>query len=188
MKAWLYALMMRFWPHVDIYQDALCDVCQKAGFEWPEEWSHCPFCLGGYRKKLYLRCFYIWRSRWTERLFGFKTGSIYLHQFLSSDNDPDPHDHSWWFCSILLKGSYRNEVWTTWADGSWRPIAGMLRDGEHGTRVKLYRPELVHRVLLEDEKPCWTLMITGRVKRDFHFYTKNGPVVWWKYLGFKEKP
>src|SRR6202040_601720 len=53
----------------------------------------------------YMLRWFLFRSKrdWLPRL--------YLHKFLRSDDDRAPHDHPWWFISIMLKGSYTEHRW-----------------------------------------------------------------------------
>lgn len=108
--------------------------------------------------------------RWT--IFKCKLFQIFLHKFLRSDIDC-MHDHPWNFISIILKGSYR-EIYKL----------------EYTARVKycsvgtiLYRKAThIHKVELPFDKPCWTLVLTGRSKRQWGFHTPKGWIQWRKYL------
>lgn len=136
--------------------------------------------------EVYLRTFFVWRPKWSEKLFGRKTGGIYVHQFLKSDNEA-PHDHSWPFTSIILRGGY-HDISYRWDDKYGLESYGYeeLKPGDVVTR----KPSHIHNVVLKDENvPAWTLMFVGPVERDFCFYTnRDGPVLWWRHLGFKSKP
>jgi hypothetical protein len=97
---------------------------------------------------------------------------IYLHQFLRSDYDRALHDHPWPFVSILLLGGYF-EVHDQTIDGSqikcWRePCSVLLRPAE-------WR----HRVVLEDGKTAWSLVIVGRRLRRWGFFLSSG-WCWWR--------
>jgi len=153
---WLYRLALKIVPYSDIYQEG----------------------------KLYLRTFFVWRPKWSERLFGIKTGGIYVHQFLRSDREP-PHDHSWNYRTFVLRGGYVDEAWTLLGGHPWTRSDRILKPGMSVSRPAHH----THRVrLLDESKPAWTLMFVGTVKRDFYFYTDKGPVLWWKFLGYSSKP
>lgn len=98
--------------------------------------------------------------------------NIYLHKFLHDDEDRALHDHPWWFISIMLSGEYIEVVKNTVICRYAPSVA--------------YRPAThAHRVVLpKDEdgvpEPCWTLVITGRVTRDWGFHCPQG----WRH--FKE--
>ena len=36
---------------------------------------------------------------------------LYLHHIHRPDREPDPHDHPWWFASLVLTGWYEEELW-----------------------------------------------------------------------------
>ena len=96
---------------------------------------------------------------------------IYIHKFLRSDDDRAPHDHPWWFVSILLWGSY---VEHRWIDG--------VRQVRRRTAPSIaFRPiSTRHRVELTEEwydmnsryglRPAWTLIVTGRDVRGWGFW------------------
>jgi hypothetical protein len=157
MKNLLYKLALKILPYSDILQNG----------------------------KLYLRTFFVWRPKWSERLFGFKTGGIYIHQFVRSDIEP-PHDHSWNFFTFILKGRYWDHRYIIDSDGKRQYLScELMWPGKSAWRSK----DHIHRVRLEDENvPVWTLMFVGPVEREFYFYTPEGPVLWWKFLGHSSKP
>lgn len=98
-----------------------------------------------------------------------KVFNIYLHHFLHSDDDRALHDHPWWNCSILLKGSYVEH--TINAGGV------NVRTEYRAGNVKPRRAIAAHRVELTDG-PCWSLFITGPVIRQWGFHC---PSVGWRH-------
>ncbi len=98
--------------------------------------------------------------------------NVYLHKFLRSDDDRALHDHPWWFVSLILKGEY-------------------VEVTQHGEKLRrrgslaLRRATARHRVSLcwrdtwnferdqWNEKPCWTLIITGRRVRTWGFWCRR---------------
>ncbi len=62
---------------------------------------------GGTETTVYLRRFYLFRSKW----FGMNFGDVYLHHIVRSDDDPDPHDHPWGFTGLILSGGYMDQSW-----------------------------------------------------------------------------
>lgn len=175
----LYRLLL-LWPHVDITKD-----------------------VNG-EKVLYLRRFFLFRSKWLRKI-GLRVNwcNLYLHHIVRPDDDPDPHDHPWSFISLVLKGGYWDEQWRWNAPFtfSW----GKDREFRGTQRVRVFSivrrsAEHIHRVLLNCEhddgtiypclanrhqhppKPAWSLVLTGPYRRNWHFITERGPVVWWDYL------
>lgn len=107
----------------------------------------------------FLRRWFLWRkNRWTNG---------YLHNFTRDDDDRALHDHPWWNFSVLLKGSYIEH--TIAAGGIHK--REILTAGD----VKLRRARDAHRVeCLKDANgdpiPCWSLFITGPVRRRWGFH------------------
>lgn len=137
---------------------------------------------------LYLRRFYIWRSSW----IGLNFGEIYIHKIYRSDDDPDPHDHPWNFRTFVLKGSYTDEYWefSKYRDGTGRRWRLESRDEKVSAPATRYRPrQHIHRVILKDGKPAWTLIVTGKYhfdadkNADWCFVTPTARVPWREYLG-----
>lgn len=94
-------------------------------------------------------------ERWVLGLYFF---SVRLHHWLASDDQRFFHDHGWWYISIVLKGRYIDRSPKGYA---WR------RAGSVGFYPATHR----HSVIVN--KPCWTLLITGREKRIWGFWV-NG--------------
>jgi hypothetical protein len=117
---WFERLLMKLVPHFDIVKTTqlLCPNCVL----------ECDFCDNPENTKatvIYLRRFYLWRSKW----IGKNWGDLYLHHIIRSDDDPDPHDHPWGFTGFILAGGYTDEQWR-WLPPS-TPITSLdLRTGE----------------------------------------------------------
>lgn len=45
---------------------------------------------------------------------------LYLHHIHRPDREPDPHDHPWWFASLVLTGP-RREDWGFWGRFVYTP-------------------------------------------------------------------
>jgi|SRR5882672_2931159 len=89
---------------------------------------------------------------------------IVVHKFLQSD-PPYPHDHPWWNCTLVLRGSLvelrgREEAVCYLSPGSF--VARRATD--------------CHRIIVD--KPAWTLFITGPAFRDWGYYTPRGFKNW----------
>ena len=111
--------------------------------------------------------------------------NIYLHKFCRSDDDRALHDHPWPWWSFLLKGGYTEHTKT----GSQRRKRFSL----------VHRPaDFAHRVELDSyswstdaskwpgdatvqEKPAWTLFITGKKQREWGFHCPKGWLHWEKF-------
>jgi hypothetical protein len=113
-------------------------------------------------------------------LFECSLFGIYVHHFLSSDNDRALHDHPWNFISVVLSGAYVeihgidcNGYLTAW-DGDLLTKSKYRRAGSIAYRPATWR----HRVVLKTPE-VWTLMVVSGRKRRWGFYPK-GKWCWWR--------
>lgn len=144
----------------------------KAIRRWAREWrSGKPHFIVGEPAEPYLRRWYILpRNRYFN---------VYLHQFLRDDDDRALHDHQWRFVSVMLRGSYEEEV------------PGGL---DHHPMIARTAPSVAirpathaHRVVLVKDRagnplPCWTLLFTGPVVREWGFHCPKGWRQWTVFL------
>jgi len=99
-------------------------------------------------------CTYI--KRW---VFDFWFFTIRLHHWFYSDDLRNPHDHAWWFITIVLKGGYTDVS----PDGDDVLSAGSVR----------FRRSTHQHSVKVNENGCWSILITGREKREWGFWV-NG--------------
>lgn len=180
---WFERLLLKFIPHFDIVKtiETLCPYCV---FE-------CDYCEGGNVKEtvLYLRRFFIFRSKWIGKNFG----DLYLHKIYRSDDDKDPHDHPWSFRTFVLKGGYTDEGWQfTDLDGKgngYRTRMPHFDEKVSAPATRFRHRRHIHRVILTENKPAWTLVWTtgytndARGNADWRFITEERAVPWREYLG-----
>ncbi|GBE68260.1 hypothetical protein MFM001_47220 [Mycobacterium sp. MFM001] len=113
--------------------------------------------------------------------------NLYLHKFLSSDDDRALHDHPWWFASLILRGQYI-EV-SQHGRRRRRPGSVAFRPATFRHRVELIRDS--HRIPACDdmnpkqsrEKPCWTVILTGPRRRGWGFWCPRERFVPWQNFG-----
>ena len=99
-------------------------------------------------------CPYI--ERWVLDLYFF---SIRLHHWISSDDPRHFHDHPWWYFSWIISGSYTDKS----------PNGDIPRK-----RWSLKRYAATHQHTVQVPKEgCWTLMFTGKEKRQWGFWVKG---------------
>lgn len=101
--------------------------------------------------------------------------SIYLHHIHRADQNA-PHDHPWWFSSLVLTGRYREIVYPDKKNFS------RCYSREHG-RFSWHSMSVssAHEILFV-EKPLWTLVITGpAVNTSWGFYPGGKFVPWHEY-------
>jgi hypothetical protein len=136
--------------------------------------------IDGGAPQLYLRRYFIWRSRWFN---------IYLHHIVLPDLDADPHDHPWSFVSLLLSGGYVEQRWV-WRQGE--PFNNLTRARWWWDfRLKVgslgYRPGSAVHQIARVLPNTWTLVFTGPRNRSWGFLTESGWVHWRKYLNMPDK-
>lgn len=90
---------------------------------------------------------------------------IRLHHILQSDNDRWPHDHPFDFISIILKGGYIEH----------QPDGSSIYYGPGSIIVR--KAEDLHQLELLD-KPTWTLVIRGKIRRKWGYMTDSGWIPW----------
>jgi hypothetical protein len=101
--------------------------------------------------------------------------SVLLTHIRKPDNGRDPHDHSRWFASIIVSGGYCEEVFTDSSDLSKR------HHRSHGRwSLHVMKPEDAHLITAVKE-PLVTLVIAGRHRGTWSFWTPAGKVDWKRY-------
>ena len=109
--------------------------------------------------------------------------ALYLHHFVGDDWSLDLHDHPKRFISIGLWGGHAEIT----PDFSF-PSA--LKHGAEQTRifrapwVRTFPAEHIHRIeLLEDRRPCWTLVMVLKTVRPWGFWHGGSWIPWRTYVG-----
>lgn len=113
------------------------------------------------RRGILLERYYLIDTRWF---------ALYLHHLMTSDEDRALHDHPWSFITFLLSSGYYEVVEDGWPHMElWRRRFSVL-----------YRPaEWRHRLHLV--RPCWTLVLRFRRRRDWGFWLPSGFMNWREY-------
>lgn len=101
---------------------------------------------------------------------------VYLHHIHRPDRDRDPHDHPWWFASLVLAGGYTEEVWP---QKTRRRIYHMTRTRRRWSLRCLSR-DAAH-MITDVAGPLWTLVLVGPRRDDWGFWTPDGFVGWRDY-------
>lgn len=143
------------------------DPPMKAIRRWAREWlGGKPHFIVGDPEQPYLKRWYILpRNRYFN---------IYLHQFLHDDDDRALHDHQWRFASFILVGSYTEK---TLQGSTYRPKWSLaFRPAEHAHQVVLLKNPQGKPI------PCWTLLLTGPVVREWGFHCPQGWRHWTVFL------
>jgi hypothetical protein len=129
------------------------------------------FVIGGHDDPYMLRWFLLPRNKFFN---------VYLHKFLRDDDDSALHDHPWWFVSLMIKGEYIEHIADCRMIHRQAPSVA-FRPAEHRHRVELFHvrePWTGKRQKI----PAWTIVITGRAKRQWGFWCPKGFVHWKKFV------
>lgn len=118
-----------------------------------------------------------WYKRPIARILQKLGIAIRIHEILRSDEDRDPHDHPWWYVSLVLKGEYYEYRYTT-----SRKVISVKRRGT-GSVVFRKATSLHYLQLPKEGAACTTLFITGRKSNSWGFLTRKGKVGYRDYLG-----
>lgn len=116
-------------------------------------------------------------TRWT--ILGAPNGTaLHLHRFHRSDAD-EMHDHPWAFVSLILWRGYVEEAEIGAIDSC------IVRERIRPGRLLWRSATWIHRVELVDDKPAWTLVLTGPYVRQWGFWTRAGWKPWPIYFADK---
>ncbi len=108
-------------------------------------------------------------------------GGLYLHHIHRPDRDRDPHDHPWFFASLVLAGGYEEDVWPDKRDSSRRVTRKRPRWSLRA--MGLGSAHLITRI----DGPLWTLVVTGPKRAEWGFWPGGAFVPWRKYLRLDEQ-
>jgi hypothetical protein len=101
--------------------------------------------------------------------------SIMVHWINEPDTGRYSHDHPWNFISWVVRGAYWEEVWPTEKhfDLHLPPLQSTRR------RWSLHRMSFkaAHRIVLTSADTV-TLIVTGKRRRRFRFWTPEGKIPW----------
>lgn len=140
---------------------------------------------------------YLWRLYLIETpWFG-----VMLHRIVRPDHDAELHDHPWSFLSLVLRGGYVEELGYTHPPGRAMLSRGAREkaivegsftlDGRTSRNVhgfSFHRAEDLHRIArLHGDRPAWTLVFTGRRRREWGFRVPGyGWIDWRTFLDVRD--
>jgi hypothetical protein len=110
--------------------------------------------------------------------------SVHLHWIKLPDPGRDHHDHPWVFWSWVLRGWYSEEVGPR--ETVHRAIASRTRVNRAGSLHRVGLRE-AHRIV-EVEPGTLTLVVTGRRRQEWGFWTPTGFVLWSEYQDERAGP
>ena len=121
-----------------------------------------------------------WRKRPITRLIQKCNIAIRVHEILRSDKGRDPHDHPWWYLTIILRNGY----YETRFDDKGNFVSYRY----HGPGSIIFRrANSWHRLdLLPNAdgtfKPAVTIFITGKKSQTWGFNVRGEKVPYYDYI------
>lgn len=112
-------------------------------------------------------------EEFTKHLLDIHTekGSVHLvvHQFTGPDKG-DPHDHPYDFTTLILKGGYRERIYTIKPDGTYETLEVLRQPGD-----SFQVPAgAIHELIDLPEGDCWTVIKHGPKIREPGFWKFEG--------------
>lgn len=131
----------------------------------------------------YMERYWVKRPKITEEgSFGRDEWAARLHIIKSSDMDRHLHDHPWWNMSILLEGSYAEELPLFQGQpASWDSLEHTKFILREPGDIILRKATDRHRLHLVSEEVV-SLFIMGPAERMWGFHTEEGFVPFREYL------
>lgn len=114
-------------------------------------------------------------------------GMVRLHHILREDLDRDPHDHPFDFTSVILRGGYSEQRFTT-AHVEVSPVRRPLPTVryERGSVIRR-RAEDLH-ILTSVDHGTWTLVFTSPKRKPWGFSTiDRGWMSWREYVNSRTR-
>jgi hypothetical protein len=119
------------------------------------------------------------------RLVQTPWAGVYLHRIHVPDPDRDPHNHPWWFASVVLSGGYDELVWDHPEDIGQPAARDTIRWARRRVRnrwsLRTIRRSQAHRITGVHGQ-LWTLVLTGPRRSSWGFWTGEGYVDWRDYV------
>lgn len=113
--------------------------------------------------------------------------ALYFHAMEAPDPGLDLHDHPWPFISWVLRGGYTEiradtrEAGRVFSDAAMS-IPSARQNHRRWMSMKLFRMDEAHTIYRLDKSPTWTLMLVGRRRRQWGFYTPDG---WFEHTAYE---
>jgi len=103
------------------------------------------------------------------RLFACPWLRVYLHHILMSDMDKHKHDHPWHFCSLILRGAYKEIA--TYSPYHFAEHTLTYRAGS----LILHQADDAHQITLLTPS-VWSLVVAWGKSRDWGY--RCSPSIW----------
>ncbi len=125
--------------------------------------------------------------RWS--IMSTKWFNIYIHCIYKPDEDKNLHDHPWDFCSIILKGTYTEQISVINDEDILLKIPSKYlptkKINRHPFSIVYRKSHVPHKILhILNSKPVWTLVITNTKNREWGYIGDNG---WINHLEYRKE-
>ncbi|QIG76936.1 hypothetical protein EVC30_107 [Rhizobium phage RHph_Y1_11] len=113
--------------------------------------------------------------------FGWRT--IRLHRWYGDDDHRWPHDHPYWFKTMVLWGGYDDVEYDLFEGEEPDQPLLMVKRVQHMKRWRFYYRPAEHLHAVRNVKPnTWTLLITGKPSRRWGFQVGHKKIQRDKYF------
>lgn len=111
--------------------------------------------------------------RYVFLFFGF---GLRVHVWLRSDDKRYKHSHPWWFCTLVVKGSYKDVYDSEGQEKSDKlnRFSFRFRKSNHKHYVDIPEGGCVTILLTGRPKQKWGFWIDGKMKRPLKYFYKFG--------------
>lgn len=96
--------------------------------------------------------------------FGLGDIRLYFHIFKNSDISTH-HDHPSKNWSLMIRGSYTEEFYN-------RKTKSIDTKIYKAPYFRYFPPSHIHRIIIDKNKPCWTIVLMTKKQRDWGFYSE----------------
>jgi hypothetical protein len=107
-------------------------------------------------------------KRWWQYLMTWMP-CVYVHRFVSSDIDPELHNHPWTAVSLVLVGGYDEErrVDSISAKGGFKVVLQRIKP----FMLNRLNADTFHRVLLIGDQEAWSIIKCGEKVQTWGFWS-----------------
>jgi hypothetical protein len=105
--------------------------------------------------------------------------AVLLTRICAPDPGRDPHSHSRPVATLILSGWYAERAWAA-PELITLGTPGVVRHHRRWS-VMAMRRHWAHRITEVSEEPLRTLVLAGPHRRDWYFWTPDGPADWRDY-------
>ncbi len=115
----------------------------------------------------------LWRRpiAWALQQFGI---AVRIHEILRSDEGRHPHNHPWWYVTIILRGSYIEDQFDEGGDCVWSEVRGpgqiLFRRANSWHKLTLLHGTVTTLFITGKQSQGWGFNVNGKhvPRRDYN--------------------